>query len=280
MPIPTNVSLSRWQRLRLESGRWWFHRVHRILRRKVTPGGTFRQVVLAFIYICPFLFTQALTWGEKKGFIIWLGVLYVLVQVWRAYGEMEPRGWDDAREHYIDRKHEFGSVLTRLGSRDVSQLDHSFQRDCLWLVANYVRAWRWDLAAKNIFANLLIEDPEDSDYLIVIARDREQRVDARPVPKRYLRSERLISECFNTGKYCEVGNLSLQSGNRDPDCPYKSILGLPLKDDSGKVIAVVSIDSSLRHHFAMEGDLLEVYLQPYLVTLRPSVELEIGRRTA
>jgi hypothetical protein len=237
-------------------------------------------LVLALVYVSPIVFINALTWLEKTKTLLEFTAVYIVVQLWRAYVEMEPRGWDEAREHYIDRKHEFGSVLRRLGSGDQSQLDHNYQRDCLWLVANYVRAWRWDLAAKKIFANLLIEDPCDPEYLIVVARDREQYVDARPIPKRYLRLERLINECFNTGKYCEIGDLSLQSGKRDHDCTYQSILGLPIKDDSGRVIAVVSIDSSLRHHFAMEGDLLEVYLQPYLVALRPSIELEITRRTA
>lgn len=276
--MPDGSQLDRWQRFRLAFGRWWYHRVHRLARRRVTPGGTIRQALLAFVYISPILFTNALTWSEKKGPLISFTVVYVIVQLWRAYGEMEPRGWDDAREHYIDRKHEFGSVLKRLGSGDPDQLDHAYQRDCLWLIANYVRAWRWDLGAKNIFASLLIEDPDNPDYLIVTARDREQRVDARDVPKRYLKSDRIVSECFNTGKYCEVDNLVVQSGEVGRDCPYKSILGLPLRDSFGRVVAVVSIDSSLPYHFAMEGDLLEVYLQPYLVALLPSVERLYRRR--
>ncbi|MBK5260522.1 MAG: hypothetical protein JJE51_13100 [Thermoanaerobaculia bacterium] len=261
-------------RFRIEFGRWWYNRIHRISRRKVTWPETVSQAVLAFVYLSPLLLTNALTWDEKRGPAIWLTLIYVFFQLIRQYRELEPQAWDDAREHYIDRKHEFAKVIRRLSSGDPAKLDHAYQRDCLWLIANYLRSWRWDLREKHIFASLLVEEPSDPQYVTVIARDREERTDARDVPKRYLKSERLISECFETGKYCEISNLRLESPYPVAnDCPYKSILGLPLKNASGKVIAIVSIDSSLPYHFAMEGDLLEVKLQPYLVALLPSVEL-------
>ena len=201
MATPDRTLLTRRQRFRIEFGRWWYHRVHRLTRRKVTPESTVRQILLAFVYIAPILFTTALTWEEKKGPIIWLAVMYVIVQLWRAYGELQPRGWDEAREHYIDRKHQFGSVIRRLAAGDPALLDHTYQRDCLWLIANYVRAWRWDLRAERIFANLLIEDPKDQNSVIVVARDLEDRLKARPIPKPYRKEERLISECFNSGTY-------------------------------------------------------------------------------
>jgi hypothetical protein len=260
------------QRFRLGFGRWWYHRVHRLVRRKVTPAKTIRQIILAFVYISPILVTNALTWEEKRGPLIWFSVVYILVQLWRAYGDLEPQGWNEAREHYIDRKHEFARVIKRLATGNQADLDHEYQRDCLWLIANYVRAWRWDLAAKHIFANLLVEDPDDPASLIVVARDTEGRVDSRDVPKRYLKSERLIGECFETGRFREVGNVRIQSERVEKGCPYVSILGLPIKNAQGRVIGVVSIDSSLPYHFAMEGDLLEVYLQPYLLALRASLE--------
>jgi hypothetical protein len=195
--------------------------------------------------------------------------VYLVANGIKAWRDHAPTLWMRARDEYATRQIFFAGVLKNLMPRALSTAQtHEFQVDCLYLIAEYARAWQWDLEAKKIFANLIVVDPGGTT-VTVIARDREKPLGAtRPVPKTYKMAERqAVKRCLESGKICEVGDLNVEL----PEYPredYRNIVVLPLrKTPLGPVDAVVSIDSSERYHFSLEAKLLETHLQPYLSAL-------------
>lgn len=188
------------------------------------------------------------------------------------------RFWDPAIDFYEERKLRMAKIIRRATAvdrrrdmRSREQLNHDFQVECLWLIANYVRSCRGDLVGQTIFANLIVIDPDDPAFLKVIARDREGETYARPVPSRSPRIGRFVNICFEPGgKTCEVDDLEALCELEHP-MEYKSIVGLPITEPDGNVIGVVSIDSSNSYDFVGYADILAVGLQPYLELLRPTL---------
>jgi hypothetical protein len=71
-----------------------------------------------------------------------------------------------------------------------------------------------------------------------------------------------------TGDHVVVGDVHREYG--EVEKPYRSILALPVRGPTS-VVAVVSIDSSKAHHFALENQDLDRYLQPYIGLLEWSL---------
>lgn len=188
------------------------------------------------------------------------------------------RFWDPAVDFYEERKLRMAKIVRKATAvdrrremRSREHENHDYQVECLWLIANYVRSCRGDLVGHSIFANLIVIDPEDSTLLKVIARDREGETYARPVPQRSSRSAKFVNVCFEPGgKTCEVDDLEALC-EKGQTFEYRSIVGLPVTEPDGTVIAVVSIDSSNSYDFVGYADILAVGLQPYLELLRPTL---------
>lgn len=133
----------------------------------------------------------------------------------------------------------------------------AFQVDVLRLIASLVRDHRADLGGKKIFVNLIVRA---GDGVEVIARASDNRT----VPMRYTRDQCSIAwKAFETGVPQMTGDVYVDAPRTGPGKSYKSVLALPVKLRD-RVLAVVSIDSELRHHFHSHFDKLQTLLGPYV----------------
>jgi signal transduction protein with GAF and PtsI domain len=75
----------------------------------------------------------------------------------------------------------------------------------------------------------------------------------------------LAWRALSTGVTCVTGDVAKDFPDTGPK-PYASIMAIPIHG-AGRVLGVVSIDSSRRHHFDLEWSELERYLLPYVCLL-------------
>jgi transcriptional regulator with GAF, ATPase, and Fis domain len=173
------------------------------------------------------------------------------------------------KEWYLARKLGLTKVIQALHRREEIAKNpdsvREYQREVLWLIASYVRGYRFDKKGRIIFANLLVPD---GDHLVVVARDREHR---KPTA-RYPRDGMIVDEVFQTGDATITGDLYIDYPATDRGKKYHSILVLPVRYND-RVLAAVSIDSSRKHDFDVGfRDLVEC-LQPYVALLGWTVDL-------
>lgn len=188
-------------------------------------------------------------------------ILYAAYGFSRAYQDLSPSHMRLLRRNYDDRKLRHYSLIQTMNRSDRLTPDeiHTFQADCLALIAGYVRDHRADLSAKEIYANLLIEDGET---LVVVSRDREHRGGSVRSPKEGM----LAWEAIRTHEPQVTGDVYSDYPETQPGKPYSSILCVPVL--CGKdVVGVVSIDSSRRYHFDTIFNDLVTSLMPYVALL-------------
>jgi hypothetical protein len=232
---------------------WWYTKIHRYAKGQFTKREAALHVLLFTAWMYPILVSQVMA-----------------LNVIKSLKEFKPMTWLRARDDHTKRNIGFGNVIKRLTLSEGAD-PHEIQRDCLYLIANYVRSWRRDEYAKKIFANLLVEDPSDDSRLVVIARDHELFSNRR-VGKKYLKTERAVAECFETQTLCVVGDAAVEYPDSHREAEYRSILGIPLRDiDSGRVLGVLSIDSSEPFHFSIDAKELETNLQPYIAAIESTL---------
>jgi len=158
----------------------------------------------------------------------------------------------------LEREQQWRSVKP---SRD--QL-RKFQVDALHAIALLVRDHRADLGGKRIFVNLIVQQ---GDGVEVIARAN----DNRPVPTRYTREQCSIAwAAFVTGVPQLTGDLYAEARQTALGKKYNSVLALPVRLRDA-VLAVVSIDSELKHHFHGHFDDLQTWLGPYVQLIASSL---------
>ncbi len=132
-----------------------------------------------------------------------------------------------------------------------------YQRDTLALIANYVRSHREDPDGTTIFVNLVVAD---GDAVRVVARSDDHRMPSAT----YSRATSLVGQVIDTGEVGYTGNIAADwevTGK-----PYKSVLVLPVRDQSA-ILGAVAIDSSKAYHFDIEHNELDRALQPYIALL-------------
>jgi len=246
--------------------------VHPFQLRRLSFGDWVTQIAIAAGFLGPVIAVGTLTIAERARIGLLALAGYILANVLKARKQLNPTFQRKAQENYDERKVRFARIIARTGSWNDEKDPHDYQRECLDLIANYVRSYRWDVYSRVIFANLLVVDPEDDSQLKVIARDREGLFGSRTVPQTYERLERKVNSCFETGKTCIVDDLELEYGPEYAEKPYRSVLGIPLWSMDRKcVVGVLSIDSSESCHFRQIATELEWNLQPYIVALELSL---------
>lgn len=135
----------------------------------------------------------------------------------------------------------------------------TYQRDVLALIASYVRDHRCDWETPTIFANLLVDDGED---LVVIARDQ----DHRHARARYPKAGMLAAKALASGEPILTGDVYRDYPDTVPGKAYSSVLAIPIHCD-GQVVGVVSVDSSQKFHFDLDGSKLVDWLRPFVAML-------------
>jgi hypothetical protein len=130
----------------------------------------------------------------------------------------------------------------------------------------HVERWIVESAGMYINVSLLVEDPEDSSRLAVIARAHPDRPNVS-YPKGALFAWR---ECWKPKRVHYVAEFS------DATKPYKCILLVPLKiqaaNGNTSVVGIISIDSSKAHHFDGLENEIEGKLLPELSLLKLAIE--------
>lgn len=202
-------------------------------------------------------YNKSVRWGLAHSLVT---IFFVLG---KAVAFSSDRTMKIVQENYLERKvllYRLIKDLQRHPTMTPSQIE-TFQRETLELIASYVRSHRADLAATQIYVNLLVED---GDHLVVIARDSNHRHPRARYPRAVMAAARV----FDTGDHFLVNDVHREYG--DVEKPYRSILLLPVRGPDS-VLAVVSIDSAKPHHFDLEAADLERYLAPYIALLEWSL---------
>ncbi|HKR66645.1 MAG TPA: hypothetical protein VJZ00_23160 [Thermoanaerobaculia bacterium] len=229
------------------------------------------QATLMVLFASPVVFNLALAPTTRRTGWLLIGA-YILGNVLKARKQLLPQYQRKAQENYFERKTQFAGILQRMVTWERERDGHGFQRDCLDLIANYVRSWHFDIGARVIFANLFVLDTTNSQRVKVIARDRERVFQARQVPTVCDKNEVAVAECFVSKDIKIVDDLSIEYPNTPPKA-YRSILGVPLLSlDGQQVVGVLSIDSSEVCHFRKVSRELVWSLQPYIKALEFSLD--------
>ena len=264
--------MGRMARLRLAVSRVFYpHLVHRYQLNRLSPSDWFTQVIILIGFASPVALNIFLTPAQRRSGWLLIGV-YILINVLKARKQLLPEYQRKAKENYEERKTRLTGVMHRMALWETERDPHDFQRECLYLIANYARSWRFDLGAKVIFANLLVRDPSDSTKIKVIARDRERLFGARQVPVSCDIDRVAVAKCLDTGDVIIIDDLRIERP-QSKGKPYRSILGVPLRSlDQKQVLGVLSIDSSEVCHFRNVANELVWSLQPYILALEFSLD--------
>lgn len=224
------------------------------------------STIIGAVFLLGFLVLTGIPLWVKP----WHGVIHLIASLfaiaakaWRAAG----MSWDGMQvvvREYRTRKVRLKTLVETLAQRASPPKREDadrFNGEVLSLIASFVRGHRGDLQETKIFVNLLVED---GDQLVVIARNQAHRVPGA----RYDKGRMLAWASLRSGNALAVGDMNahpeLAVGGKPK--PYRSILVLPIRA-TDRMLGVVSIDSSLPHHFDLEWEDLERYLQPYLSLL-------------
>lgn len=196
-------------------------------------------------------------WHE---FVVSFGVL-LLTQALKNWKENQPKHRHIVDRNYDERKLALYKLIHAIQDRHLMLPPQiaEFQRDALALIASYVRDHRRDWKEPTIFANLL---QEEGDHFVVIARDQEHRHGRARYPKRGM----LAAKALDQGSPVLTGDVYRDYPDTPPGKGYCSVLAIPLHRD-GEVVGVISIDSSQKFHFDIDGPKLVDYLRPYIALL-------------
>lgn len=234
-----------------------------IVRSKGFLGRVVVTLLNASIVVGPWLALRG-----RKGGLVGIG-LFVVVQLIRKWRESSPANMKLVERDYLRRKlGMYKAIIDAQNWPQLAKAQHSvenYQREVLQLIASYVRGHRGDQKGTTVFANLLVED---GDELVVIARDREHR----QTPARYPKRGMIAWEALTTGDYQFTGDVYADYPDTQAGKKYHSILVIPVRSH-GKVLGVVSIDSSKHYHFDLDYTDLVEYLQPYIALLVWSLEM-------
>jgi hypothetical protein len=185
-------------------------------------------------------------------------LLWGSVALWKAWRELSPKQMQLIKPEYNKRKLLHNRLLQQaLGDRRSVDVG-LYQRECLQLIASYVRGHRLDLKATEIFVNLLCLDGED---MVVVARDHGHRQDGARYKKKHL----LAYKVQVTAEPAVTGDVCAEYPETPPK-PYMSILAVPVFQGSD-VVGVVSIDSVRRYHFDRDIKNLLIGIEPYVSLL-------------
>jgi len=134
---------------------------------------------------------------------------------------------------------------------------NDIRREILICITEHVRQFQKDLSGVKIYANLLVE--ADKDTLCVVAR-----TSPRKKGKRYSKNALKCSSVLETGEIVVCGNAKKYTSRR---INYNSFVAYPITNLDGATLAIVTVDSTERHHFDGEFQALETTLRPYLRTM-------------
>jgi hypothetical protein len=258
---PTRRQLTIW---RHQVSHWWNH-----------GGGIFRVIygIGWLTLLGKAIAAAAVGWmGYALGLVVLLGKLKFVI------GEWSPRHLPLLQRTNITRQLLLKKLMEKLqrwhlDPPNAFQL-REFQTDSLKLIVTLVRDHRSDLDGRRIFANLLVRKGEDAIWVIARADD------TRLVPKAYSRTECSIAwRAFETGVSQESGDVYEEEPHTELGKTYNSVFAIPVKLNH-QVVAVVSIDSDLKHHFYKFKDELQNLVGPYVQllasTLPPCVAADGG----
>jgi len=211
-------------------------------------------------------FWLTLLWGAvmKSGLGWWgyvSGAVVLGVKLSSVIGEMGPKNLPLFQRTQNERSLLVKTLLERVQQwtsvKPTADQLRQFQVDALRVIALLVRDHRADLGGRRIFVSLLVTA---GDRVEVIARAN----DNRPVPMQYTKEQCSIAwEAFTTGVPQVTGDLRVDAPDTAEDKAYQSVMAIPVKLRD-RVLAVVSIDSELRHHFHGHFDDLQTWLGPYV----------------
>ena len=260
-PVPVSAARRQLTLWRHQISHWWHH--GKGLRRLIYGSG---WTILLY---------QAVT-KSALGWVGWaLGLLVLGMKLRVVVGEMDPKHLPMLQRTLDERQILLKKLLHTLQLwGDTKPHDHeleAFQVDCLKLIVSLVRDHRSDLRGKQIFANLLVR--RGADRVFVIARAD----DTREVPKEYAQQQVTVAwEAFVTGLPHMAGDLYAEAPSTTPGKSYHSVLAIPVKLQN-EVLAVVSIDSEMKHHFHKYFDDLQTLLGPYVQLLASALTQDHDR---
>jgi len=252
-PMPVSATRRQLMIWRHQIAHWWHH------------GKGFQRLVYGGLWISVLwkAVVAAGLWGKIAGAIVCAMKFKVVI------GEIDPRHmplfWRTLNERQLMLKNLVTTLQQWGGVRPNPDQRRAFQVDVLKLVASLVRDHRADLGGKKIFVNLIVRVGDDVE---VIARANDNRT----VPMRYTKYQCSIAwKALETGVPQLTGDLYADAPKTTPGKSYQSVLALPVKLRN-RVLAVVSIDSELKHHFYSHFDKLQTLLGPYVQLIASAID--------
>jgi hypothetical protein len=253
-PAPVSATRRQLTIWRHQIAHWWNH------------GKGLQRIIYGGLWVS--LLWNAVMRAGLGWFGYGAGIIVLGAKLKVVIGEIDPKHLPLFQRTLNERQLMLRNLLTTIQqwrsappSRD--QLK-AFQVDALRLIASLVRDHRSDLGGRKIFVNLIVHS---GDGVEVVARAN----DNRQVPMRYTKEQCSIAwKAFETGLPQVTGDLYADARKTSPGKSYKSVLALPVKlRDS--VMAVVSIDSELKHHFHGHFDNLLTLVGPYVQLIASSL---------
>lgn len=172
------------------------------------------------------------------------------------------------KKNKIKRKTLTADTLDRMLDHKLSEvpltpeLGTPLVEEVLEIIANHVRAIRYDRAEEKIFSSLLVE--HDSKHLQVIARSKSEERRDRPT---YKKSDMLVWTSMTQRRAMASGDIFVDFPNTSAGKAYKSVLVIPIFYND-EVIAALSIDSSEPYHFTGKEEEINTRLLSYTVLLK------------
>jgi hypothetical protein len=252
-PLPVSATRRQLTIWRHQISHWWIH--GRGLQR-LLYGGAWLSLLWGAV-----MKSGLSWWGYLAGLVVLGTKLKIVIR------ENDPRHMPLFHRTQNERSLLLKTLLEREQLWRTAKPSHDqireFQVDALRAIALLVRDHRADLGGRCIFVKLI---ERAGDGVEVIARAD----DNRPVPTRYTKEQCSIAwAAFETGVPKVTGDLYSEAPKTTPGKTYNSVLALPVKLRD-QVLAVVSIDSELKHHFYGHFDDLQTWLGPYVQLIASS----------
>jgi len=188
-------------------------------------------------------------------------IALIAVAFLRALAVFRPRESTEEVAYREKRKVSTALVIDRIfkginrNSGCTEEELNDIRREILICITEHVRQFQKDLSGVKIYANLLVE--VDKDTLCVIAR-----TSPRKKGKQYQKKSLKCSSVFESGEIVVCGNAKKYTVR---NINYNSFVAYPITDLEGAILAVVTVDSTERHHFDGEFQALETTLRPYSI---------------
>lgn len=217
-----------------------------------------------FAFIVPLLRSGKI--GPGLAFIGGLSfILYGIAQNYPGIRGFQRKNFVKSK---IKRKLATADVLDKMLAHRLSnvQLTSSIGtpllEEVMEVIANHVRALRYDKGEEKIFCSLLVE--HDEDNLKVIARSKNGVRRDRAV---YVKSGMLAYAAMTQKRVLESGDIFIDFPSTPADKPYKSVLVIPIFYQD-QPIAALSVDSSEPYHFTGKEEQINTRLMSYTVLLK------------